>query len=150
MKEKILVSACLIGEKCRYDGKDNLCQDLLKLTKYFDLIPICPEVSGGLKIPRVPAEIQGNRVVTKKGFDVTSNYQDGAYWASSIVSMFKIKLAVLKERSPSCGSKKIHAGKFDGTLIDGKGITTQKIKKMGVKVISEEEVPELLKQMEEK
>ena len=66
MKEKILVSACLIGEKCRYDGKDNLCQDLLKLTKYFDLIPICPEVSGGLKIPRVPAEIQGNRVVTER------------------------------------------------------------------------------------
>ena len=150
MKEKILVSACLIGEHCRYDGKDNLVKEVLELTKYYDLIPICPEVSGGLKTPRIPSDIQGDKVVNKKGLDVTTQYNDGAYWASSIAQIYHIKLAILKEKSPSCGSKLIHDGSFSGKVIPGKGITTKRLEKMGVKVISEEEVPELLKFLEEK
>lgn len=149
MKEVILVSACLIGENCRYDGKNSLCNEIKELAKYYDLIPICPEVSGGLKTPRHPSEIVDGRVVTQKGRDVTSNYQDGAYWASTIVRLKHIKFAILKERSPSCGVHQIHNGKFDGGLIPGKGITTKKLEQMGVKVINEIEAKELLKEKKE-
>ena len=149
MKEVILVSACLIGENCRYDGKNSLCKEIKELAKYYDIIPICPEVSGGLKTPRHPSEITNGRVMTIKGRDVTSNYHDGAYWASTIVRLKHIKLAILKERSPSCGVHLIHNGKFDGGVIAGKGITTQKLEQIGVKVINEEEAKNLLKKKQE-
>lgn len=150
MKEKILVSACLIGENCRYDGKNTLTKEIRDLAKYYDLIPICPEVSGGLKTPRHPAEIVNGKVVTIKGRDVSDNYHDGAYWASSIVRMYHIKLAILKERSPSCGVHQIYDGSFSGKLIAGKGITTRKLESLGVKVINEDEAKELLKSLEER
>lgn len=149
MKEKILISACLIGENTRYDGKNNLYKDVMRLVKYYDLIPICPEVNGGLKIPRRPSEIQGNKVVDDKGRDVTDNYNDGAYYATTIARIYHIKLAILKEKSPSCGSKLIHDGTFSGKVIQGQGITTSKLIKMGVKVISEEEIEELIKRKED-
>lgn len=150
MKEKILVSACLIGENCRYDGKNSLNKDVLALTKYYDLIPICPEVSGGLKTPRYPSEIKDGKVINSKGKDVTDNYNDGAYWASTVARLQNIKLAILKEKSPSCGTHKIHDGSFSGKLIDGKGITTIKLEKAHIKVINEEEASLLLKECEEK
>lgn len=148
MKEKILVSACLIGEICRYDKKDLKNSSVLKLTKYYDLIPICPEISGGLKTPRRPSEIQGDKVVTDKGRDVTDNYHDGAYWASQIVRMYHIRLAIMKEKSPSCGVHSIYDGTFTGKLIEGSGITSRKLKSMGVKVINEDEAKELLTKLE--
>lgn len=148
MKEKILISACLIGENCRYDGKNCLKKDLLSLSKYYDMIPICPEVSGGMKTPRFPSEIKNGSVINSKGKDVTDFYHDGAYWASSIVRIYNIKLAILKERSPSCGVHLIHNGNFDGKVIEGKGITTQRLEKLGVKVINEEEALNLLKELE--
>lgn len=150
MKEKVLVSSCLIGEKCRYDGKDNKKDNVLKLTKYFDLIPICPEVNGGLKIPRTPSEIKDNKVISKTGQDVTEFYNNGAYLAETISRLYNIKLAILKEKSPSCGSKFIHDGNFNGNLIKGQGITTRRLEKLGVRVISEEEVDDLLKELESK
>lgn len=150
MKEKILVSACLIGENCRYDGKNSLNKDVLALTKYYDLIPICPEVSGGLKTPRYPSEIKDGKVINSKGKDVTDNYNDGAYWASTVAILQNIKLAILKEKSPSCGTHKIHDGSFSGKLIDGKGITTIKLEKARIRVINEEEASLLLKECEEK
>ena len=150
MKEKILVSACLIGENCRYDGKNSLNKDVLALTKYYDLIPICPEVSGGLKTPRYPSEIKDGKVINSKGKDVTDNYNDGAYWASTVARLQNIKLAILKEKSPSCGTHKIHDGSFSGKLIDGKGITTIKLEKARIRVINEEEASLLLKECEEK
>lgn len=144
MKEKVLISACLVGENCRYDGKNCLKKEILELARYYDLIPICPEVSGGLKTPRHPSEIVDDKVMTIKGRDVTDNYHDGAYWASSIVRMYHIKLAIMKEKSPSCGVHQIHNGKFDGGLVDGQGITTKKLLSLGVKVINEGEALELL------
>lgn len=150
MKEKVLISACLTGENCRYDGKNTLNKKLLGLTKYYDLIPICPEVSGGMKTPRYPSEIKNGHVVNSKGKDVTGYYDDGAYWAGRIVLQFGIKLAILKEKSPSCGVHLIHDGNFDGKTIDGKGITTIKLEKLGVKVINEEEALSLLEELENK
>lgn len=150
MKEKVLISACLIGENCRYDGKSKKVAEILDLAKYYDLIPICPEVSGGLKVPRSPSEIQGNKVMMKNGRDVTGNYHDGAYWAYSICSLYHIKLAILKEKSPSCGVHYVHNGKFDGGLVEGMGITSQKLSSHGVKVINEEEAIALLHQLESK
>ncbi len=150
MKEKILVSACLIGENCRYDGKNNLRKEIVNLTKYYDLIPICPEVNGGMKTPRTSSEIVGDKVMNAHGKDVTQFYYDGAYWATSIARIYNVKLAIMKDRSPSCGSKVIHSGKFDGEVIPGKGITVRQLEKMGVKVLSEDDIDELLKGLEDK
>lgn len=148
MREKILVSACLCGENCRYDGKCQKNDDVLSLTKYFDLIPICPEQSGGLKTPRQPSEIQGDKVISKDGKDVTSNYNDGAFWATSIAQIYKIRFAVLKENSPSCGTHFIHDGTFSGKLIQGKGVTVKKLENINVKCFSENEINKLSEEKE--
>ena len=150
MKEKVLISACLIGENCRYDGTNKLQKELLKLAKYYDLIPICPEVSGGLKTPRHPSEIKDGKVINQKGRDVTDQYHDGAYWALSIIRLYHIRLAIMKEDSPSCGVHHIYDGSFTGKKIDGQGITTRRLVENRVKVINETEALELLKSLEEK
>lgn len=147
MKEKILISACLLGQKVRYDGKSKEVKGLIELTKYYDLIPMCPECSGGLKIPRVPSEIVNDKVLSKNGRDVTSNYNDGAYMASTICRLYHIKLAVLKERSPSCGTHFIHDGSFTDKVIEGQGITARKLTSMGVKCINEDEALALLESL---
>lgn len=149
MKEKILVSACLLGQKVRYDGKSKEVKGIKDLMKYYDLIPICPESAGGLKIPRPASEIIGDKVLSKNGRDVTDNYNDGAYWALSICQIYHVKLAVLKEKSPSCGTHFIHDGSFTDKVIPGLGITARKLTKAGVKCINEEEALALLKQKEE-
>ncbi len=146
-REIILVSACLLGEACRYDGKSKEVKGIIELSKYYDIIPICPEVMGGLSIPRYPAEIVDGRVINKKGNDVTRNYEEGAYWSTVVAKEKNIKLAVLKENSPSCGVKKIHDGKFTGKLIDGEGVTTKRLRRAGVKVINEDEALKLLEEL---
>ncbi len=150
MKEKILISACLIGENCRYDGSNKLNKELLKLTKYYDLIPICPEISGGLKTPRHPNEIKDGKVYTSKGRDVTDHFNDGAYWAYMIVKKYNIHLAIMKEGSPSCGVHEIYDGTFTGKKIPGEGITAKKLRSINVKVINEKEALDLVKCLEEK
>ena len=147
-KEIVLISACLLGEKCLYDGKDNLVAELKKLTKYFDLIPVCPEVSGGLKIPRKPSEIREDKVVSIDNKDVSEKFYDGAYWAYVIAKKYSIKLAILKESSPSCGTHTIYDGTFSNKKIQGMGITAKKLQDNGVKVISEKEALILLKELE--
>ena len=146
-KENILISACLLGDKCRYDGKV-LSNKLNDLIKYYNLIPFCPEVSGGLSIPRDPSEIINGKVISSKGRDVTSFFNRGAFLALSICKEKKVSLAILKEESPSCGKNKIYDGSFKGVLIDGKGITTRKLLNEGIKVINEEEALLLLKEKE--
>ena len=143
-KEKILVSACLLGEACRYDGKSVPCIDIGLLSDKYDIIAVCPEVAGGLPTPRVPSERVGISVINKAGADVTDNYNLGAKSALDLCKKYRIKLAVMKERSPSCGSDKIYDGRFSGKLVPGQGVTTELLRKHGVKVFGESEIKKLL------
>ena len=142
MKKNILVSACLLGESCRYDGKSKPCERVIALKDTYNLIPICPEVMGGLPTPRVPSEICGERVLMKDGRDVTENYNRGAEIALSIARENACTVAILKEKSPSCGSGLIHNGHFDGGLVAGDGVTTALLKSAGIRVLGESEITE--------
>ena len=142
MKKNILVSACLLGTACRYDGKSKPCERVIALSNTYNLIPICPEVMGGLPTPRVPSEICGDRVMMKDGRDVTENYNRGAKQALEIARQNACTVAILKEKSPSCGSGLIHNGLFDGGLVTGDGITTRLLKKEGIRVLGESEITE--------
>ena len=142
MKQNILVSACLLGESCRYDGKSKPCERVIALSDTYNLIPICPEVMGGLPTPRTPSEICGKQVLMKDGHDVTENYNRGAGEALEIARENACTVAILKEKSPSCGSGLIHNGLFDGGLVPGDGIATQVLKKEGIRVLGESEITE--------
>ncbi len=149
-REKVLVSACLLGIACRYDGKSKKCAEVERLERFFDFVPVCPEVLGGLKTPRDPAEIREGKVMTRKGRDVTQNYKDGAYWALAACKVKGIRLAILKENSPSCGVHDIHDGLFSGKTIEGKGIAAQTLEKNHIAMIDEEEAKTLLAILEER
>ena len=140
----ILVSACLLGHTCRYDGQSKPHAGVAELLKKHTLVPICPEVQGGLPTPRPPAEIQGDRVVNSEGCDVTDCYQRGAQAALELAKILGADTAILKQRSPSCGSGQIHNGKFDGGLIDGWGVAAQLLRDNGITVYSEDEADKLL------
>ncbi|MBO5931837.1 MAG: DUF523 domain-containing protein [Clostridia bacterium] len=142
MKKNILVSACLLGHACRYDGKSKPCERVIALKDTYNLIPICPEVMGGLPTPRVPSEICGALVLMKDGRDVTENYNRGAEKALEIARENACTVAILKEKSPSCGSGFIHNGLFDGGLVEGDGITAQHLKNAGILVLGESEITE--------
>ena len=122
----ILVSACLLGIKCRYDGASKPNQRVISHDRTFSYIPFCPECDGGLPTPRPPAEIQEDgRVVNKEGKDVTAAYQKGASHAVTICQDFNIHYAILKSKSPSCGPTSSYDGTFTRTLIDRPGIAAQ-------------------------
>ena len=142
--EKILVSACLLGDKVRYDGRGNYHPNIKYILENFDVIPFCPEVEGGLSIPRIPSEIINDEVINKEGRNVTRQFSLGAGKALTIVKYFNIKTAILKENSPSCGVHNIYNGKFQNKLIEGQGITTRALVEHGVKVISENEIEQFL------
>jgi len=154
MTEKILISACLLGEKCRYDGNDNLIPEIAKKWNIDNILSCCPEVLGGLPTPREPAEIingtathvlNGNaQVITKNGVDVTKEFIAGAYETLKLATENNIKVAILKERSPSCGSCKVYDGTFKGTKINGAGLTTALLRQHGIKIYSEENYEEEL------
>lgn len=140
----ILVSGCLLGIACRYDGKSKPYAPVIELTDKYNLIPFCPEVIGGLPTPRPPAEIVGNKVLNLECMDVTEQYKKGAQEALHIAKLYKCKYAILKEKSPSCGSGLIHNGKFDGGLTSGDGITARLLKKNGIIVLGESEIGNLI------
>jgi uncharacterized protein YbbK (DUF523 family) len=135
--EKILVSACLVGDKVRYDGTANPVAFIEKLQKFYEIVPFCPEVEGGLSTPRSPAEIRHNQVVTEDGKDVTANYDAGAQKALNICKFFGIRIAILKDGSPACGPRQIHDGSFKGNKIPGLGITARLLIENGIKVYAE-------------
>ncbi len=141
---RILVSACLMGMSCRYDGKSNQLSKLQALMKQHICIPVCAEMFGGLPTPRPPAERQGNRVVTKDGQDVTDAFIRGTAEILRLADLYHCKAALLKENSPSCGSGKIYDGTFTGTLVEGDGITAQLLKQKGIKVYGESQIGELV------
>lgn len=141
--EKILVSACLLGVECRYCGDGCYNEAVASLAARHILIPACPEQLGGLPTPREPAEIKNGRVFTKDGREVTSAFEKGARAALRIVKILGCKYAILKSRSPSCGSGTIYDGSFSGVVTAGDGITASLLEKNGVTLFSEENLPDL-------
>lgn len=135
-----LCSACLLGINCRYDGRSALNEKVVELSKKEKLLPVCPEVLGGLTVPREEAEIKNGGVITKSGKDVTSFFEKGANEVLRIAQSFDIKEIILKQRSPSCGCGEIHDGTFSGKIIKGDGIAAALLKKNGIKIISEEDL----------
>lgn len=132
----ILVSACLIGEKCKYNGGDNYSEKLMEFLKGKEYVAICPEVLGGLPIPRTSCEIIRGRVIDQNGVDKTMEYEKGAEQALKIALEKGCKLAILQTRSPSCGKGKIYDGTFSKRLIVGDGKTVQLLEKNGIEVIN--------------
>lgn len=138
-----IVSACLAGIKCRYDGKGSENNDIIKLVKEGKAIPVCPEVLGGLSIPRIPCEIiEGKsgklKVINKEGKDCTLEFLQGAQKALAIAEVVGADTTIFKSKSPSCGCGKIYDGKFNGNLVEGDGITTRLFKENGIKVYTED------------
>ena len=139
-KKKVLVSACLLGEACRYDGKSKPCERVIALFEKYELIAVCPECEGGLPTPRAPSEICLDRVINREGVDVTDNYRKGAECALQVCRENGITLAILKSRSPSCGKGQIYDGSFSGRLISGNGTAADLLIKNGITVLTEEEI----------
>lgn len=154
---KLLISACLIGQKVRYDGNDNLQLHprLQALVKAGHVVVVCPEVAGGLETPRDPAEIepgataldviQGKaKIITIMQEDVTAEYLAGAHKALALAQQHQVRVAILKARSPSCSSKQVYDGHFSMTLISGFGVTAALLKQHGILVFDEDHIDEAL------
>ena len=135
--EKILVSACLLGINCKYDGNNNKNDKVLEYIKDKEVIPICPEIMGGLSTPRIPSEILNDKVVDSEGLDVTDNFKKGANEVLYLAKLFNVKKAILKAKSPSCGVGEIYDGTFTHTKISGDGMTTRLLKENNIEVITE-------------
>lgn len=142
--KNLLVSACLLGCACRYDGGSKPCQEVLALQEAYHLVPVCPEQLGGLPTPRPASERKGNRVVNEQGEDVTRQYGRGALEALRIARLLHCETAVLKERSPSCGTGHIYDGTFTGTLVEGDGTTAELLEAYGIEVLGESQISLLL------
>lgn len=141
--ENILVSACLLGVACRYDGKGKPNEAVIALKEKYNLIPVCPEIMGGLPTPRLPSEIRGETVIMENGEDVTDKYSKGAEETLRLARLFGCGKAVLKEKSPSCGSGRIYDGTFSKTLTEGNGVTAGMLLANGIRVAGETEIDAL-------
>lgn len=144
MREKILVSACLLGVNCKYNGSNNENEKVLFYIKDKEVIPICPEIMGGLSTPREPSEIFENKVISKSGKDVTSNFQKGAEETLNLARKLGVKKAILKSRSPSCGLDEVYDGTFSNKLVNKNGITAELLKNNGFVILREEDVDHLI------
>ena len=142
--ERILISACLVGDNVKYDGGNNKNSLIDKLLEKYELVPFCPEVEGGLPTPRHPSEQKGDGVINDIGENVTENFERGAELAYNICLFLKIKKAILKERSPSCGVHLIYDGSFSHKVIDGSGVTAKYLKEKGIEIFNEDEIDSLL------
>ncbi|MBF8754129.1 DUF523 domain-containing protein [Pseudomonas guariconensis] len=156
---KVLVSACLLGQPVRYDGRDSGHPDLLQRWQAEGrVVPLCPEVAGGLPTPRPPAEIPGGQgaavldgqaqVVTVTGLDVSEAFLAGARQALALVREHGIRVAVLKAGSPSCGNRLTYDGTFSGVKVPGEGVTTALLRREGVQVFSELELEDARRALE--
>lgn len=138
-----LVSACLLGINCKYNGGGNRCPGVLALLEHARLIPVCPEQLGGLPTPRPAAECQGDSVRSREGRDVTPEFQRGAEAALELARLFSCDGAILKARSPSCGVGEIYDGTFTGTLIPGDGVTARLLREAGLPLYTEDSLPKI-------
>ena len=139
---KIMVSACLLGENCKYSGGNNRSEALLALLERHEVIPVCPEVLGGLPVPRVPAEIVNGVVITRDGISVDAEFRRGAAEALKICRRENPDLVILQPRSPSCGVGSVYDGTFGGKLVPGNGIFAALAAENGFRVESAEEILE--------
>ena len=146
----LVVSACLAGVECRYDGTALPCAEIVAMVAAGRAIAVCPEVLGGLPIPRPPAEIVADRILTVDGQDVTAQYQAGAEKAWKIAARVGCRRAILKARSPSCGSGCIYDGSFSGRITAGDGMFARRLKQDGIAVCTEENYKEEQKDWVEK
>ena len=144
MKEKLLISACLLGIGCRYDGGRVRKIDSAALLDKYELIPVCPEIYGGLPTPRIPSERIGDKVMMKDGTDVTENYNRGMEHTVMIAEALGARKALLKAKSPSCGKGYIYDGSFSGTLVSGNGVTAERLIELGFEVYTEDEIFKLI------
>lgn len=149
MQPKVLISACLLGVRCRYDGKGNHAERLDELMALAQLVPVCPEILGGLETPRVPCERVGDKVLNRDGADRTEAFLRGAAEAHRLGEIFGAKYALLKQRSPSCGSVQIYDGAFSGKCIPGEGVTAQRLRAHGYRIYGEEQVGELIEELKQ-
>lgn len=140
----LLISACLLGIRCRYDACSKPLDCLDELNSRFTLIPACPEVLGGLATPRCPAERVGDRVITKDGADVTEPYRAGAGATLRIAKSTGCTVALLKEKSPSCGKGLIYDGTFTRTVREGMGVCAEMLDAAGIRVFGESRAEELI------
>ena len=134
MKEKLLVSACLLGRNCKYSGGNNYSAAVEALRERFELIPVCPEQLGGLPTPRVPSERAGDRVLARDGTDVTDAFRLGAERTLEIARAHGVRRVVFQDRSPSCGCGVIYDGTFSGTLVPGDGVAAELLRKSGIEI----------------
>ena len=141
---KIMVSACLLGDNCKYNGGNNRSPELLHLLSGHKVIPVCPEVLGGLPTPRVPAEIVNGTVINREGVSVDDAFRRGAKKALEMARQEKPDLIILQSRSPSCGVKEIYDGTFSGKLVPGHGIFAEMALQAGFRVIDAEDAPEII------
>jgi len=148
LREKLLVSACLLGENCKYSGGNNYDPAVAALGERFVLVPVCPEQLGGLPTPRVPSERVGERVLTREGDDVTDAFRLGAEKALEIARANGVRRAVLQERSPSCGCGVIYDGTFSGMLAPGMGVAAQMLADSGIQVFGRSRAETLLPESE--
>lgn len=137
----IIVSACLAGVKCSGDGSARPCQKVIDLVRQGEAIPVCPEQLGGLPTPRAPSERRDDKVFTKDEGDVTSEFRKGAEEALKIAQLANCNEAILKSKSPSCGSGKVYDGTFSGKLVNGDGVFAELLKRSDIKVMNEEDMP---------
>ena len=140
---KIVVSACLLGENCKYSGGNNRNETVLAFIKDKEVIPVCPEVDGGLPIPRVPVELVNGVAVNKEGVNVDREFHKGVEIALEKLAGEDIELVILQPRSPSCGVKQIYDGTFTGTLKDGQGMLAGVLVEKGYKVIEPDDIKNL-------
>ncbi len=134
----ILVSACLLGRACRYDGKSKPCDAVIALSEKHNLVPVCPEMDGGLCCPRTPCERMGERVISKNGEDKTAEYNKGAEIALETAKKHGCKYAIMKAKSPACSATEVYDGTFTGTLIKGNGVAADLLIKNGITVLTED------------
>ena len=144
---KILISACLLGNNCRYDGGNCFLDEINSLKDKVQFVPVCPEVLGGLTIPRHPSEIVKDKVINIIGEDVSNNYILGSQKALEIYEKEKCLCAIFKQRSPSCGFGQIYDGSFKGKIIEGKGITAKLFLEKGIKIYSENDLDKLIAEL---
>ncbi|MBS5378965.1 MAG: DUF523 domain-containing protein [Veillonella sp.] len=144
-KPNLLISECLCGVCCRYDGDHNKIDCLEELKSLYNLIPVCPEVLGGLLTPRPPAERIGDRVQTRNGIDVTEQFKRGAELALAIAIDNNCLCALLKAKSPSCGYGEIYDGSFTRTIVNGLGVTSELLLQHNIQIYTEKNVQDLIK-----